>query len=159
MNENQEVYLAYALPTVTNVSDLATPGEASQAGQALLGADPQIDVSLLGLDLTGLKVGRLSIGGVELFGVKDYEYAPMSKGEALVYVSYLAGLLAVDPDAWEAMGPDALHPDPMVAARAARVYVAANTPIAIGLKSDQILNENTVSRPNSQVATPATTAA
>ena len=88
-----------------------------------------VDLASLGLDITGLNAGTITIGGNEFFGVKDYTEAPITGGEILNYVSWLASQTAADPDFWQQIGVDALSPDPEVAAKAARLYVSNNTPM------------------------------
>ncbi len=90
---------------------------------------PSVDASLLGLDITGLNAGVMNIGGVEVFGVKDYSEAPISENEILQYVSWIASQVAVDPDFFTDKNADLMHFDPEMAARAARLYVAENTPV------------------------------
>ena len=87
------------------------------------------DATPLGLDITGLNAGVMNIGGVEVFGVKDYSEAPISEREILQYVSWIASQAAVDPDFFNDKNADLSHFIPEAAARAARLYVANNTPM------------------------------
>ncbi|VAW86661.1 Alkaline phosphatase, partial [hydrothermal vent metagenome] len=141
LNDKGEVYLAYAISKEATASDApddinyAASSWDTVAGRALdpeawgTTDTPAIDVSPLGLDVTGLSAGVMKINGVEVYGVKDYSKAPITEGEILIYMSWIASKLAVEPEAIHEMGYGVLSGDYEYAARAARVYLSNNTPM------------------------------